>query len=264
VTDVALQARLTTGIAPDNQISVAPGYSSKFTSYTTWLDTRQAAITKLTDAVTATQLRLIALEPRLPAAKLKETTGDAKVEAATEERRVKNVAHARASGQQGMGSPEQIAAAGELETATSSLVKVTKARAATAADVDQMLTKLPLPVERSQVDLANIGSFRVKRAYRVIVDNAKAIGSGWKGTDVQAPASITHGGRTVDDAVLYTDTQATEPLTKSLTTLDGGAAAGTPLLTGANPAVPNVALNVAAWDVVQHFPAPPDAVASIE
>lgn len=267
ITDVALQARLTTGIAPDGAISVAPGYSSKFASYTLWLDTRQRAIDALVAAVATTQIRLMALEPRLPTAQQRETAADQAVTDATAVRQAKHVAHERAKGQLGVGSVGQLAARDELDQAAAGLAKATTKRADLASSLTALLDALPLPVDRAAVDLGDITSFRVKKAYRIIVDNAKTIGTGWQGTGVQAPRDVVHGGRTVEDAVLYAGTQASDTLTKSLTTLDGGAAQGTPLLTagaGGGAAVPNAALTVGAWGVVQHFPAPPDAVAGIE
>jgi hypothetical protein len=104
VTDVALQNRLTTGVAPDNVLSVAPGYSSKFVSYMAWLDCRQAAIDALSAAVNATQLRLIALAPKLPGAKAMQDQRAADVVAATRAHGIKKNAHQRAFGQQGEGS----------------------------------------------------------------------------------------------------------------------------------------------------------------
>jgi hypothetical protein len=267
VSDALLKRRLTSGVAPDDVLSVAPGYSSRFADYATWIDARQAAIDKADAALTDTQHRLMVAAPKLAGLGKQEAALKTDLAERTTERSKANVAVNKAKGQQGVGSPEHRQAESKLASIDETMSKTQAKQARVAGHIESVLSSLPLPFKPADIDLGDITSFTLKQSYRLIVDHAKKIGEGFRGTPESAHEvlDLAHKDKTVEKATLYAQTEKVDTLTKSLTTLDTGADQGKALLTmGADGPEPNDDFHPANWTAVQHFPAPPDAAAGIE
>lgn len=171
VTDDQLQDRLTTGIAPDNVVSPAPGLSTKFSSYEEYLKTRTAAVDRVKSGMRATHGLVL---PLAKAVKKAQTAFDTEP-----------------SGP-GKGQKSQELAAAKL--ALDAACKTTAPSSTTYFPVKYVRT----PNVTDSVVLYG--------SYGVVEEHGRAIGSGFKGKDEKKAPHPKDSSK--DDIDVYDSTEA--------------------------------------------------------